>query len=500
MEIKVIQILLFQGIFLFIYNFWLRKETFYTSNRVYLLGTSVLAVLIPFISINIVPESAVATQIVALSELVLNPNSIQLPEVLLTSVSSIPTYSLILWLYSGGILLAISLFFWKISKLVLLIFQNKKKNKEGYIVVALPESTSVFSFLNYIFIGEQILDKDASYLMTHEQVHIRQRHTLDLLWFEILKIILWFNPFVYLYQRYITALHEFIADAESIKLADTKTYYNHILNDLFQVENMAFVNQFYNKSLIQKRITMMSKTQSQKWKKVKYLFILPLLFMMLFIGNVSGQETEDVEQKNLEAIVSFFNAHEDSRNLTEIQYIEYTNLMKKVYHEKKIKSFEKYKAEVNSNKDYHLYEVSRANDEKKLVNKAKDGSVPFNTIDQVPIYPGCEEVKDKAEQRNCLSKKIQEHVSKIFNIDMVQNLGLTPGKKRIFAMFKIDKEGNITSIRSRALHKDLELEAVRVIKTLPKMKPGRQDGKAVGVKYSLPISFLVEDNKVNEKK
>ncbi len=117
--------------------------------------------------------------------------------------------------------------------------------------------------------------------------------------------------------------------------------------------------------------------------------------------------------------------------------------------------------------------------------------VPFSIIEDVPVYPGCK--GSKAELKNCLSKNVQKFVTKKFNVDLAQDLGLTPGKKRIFVMFKIDKNGNITSIQARAPHKRLEAEAKRVVGLLPKMKPGKQRGRPVGVKYSLPISFIVQE-------
>jgi len=116
--------------------------------------------------------------------------------------------------------------------------------------------------------------------------------------------------------------------------------------------------------------------------------------------------------------------------------------------------------------------------------------VPFAIIEDVPIYPGC--TGSKAELKECLQEKISQHVGRKFNADLASDLGLTPGVKKIFVMFKIDKTGNITDIQARAPHKRLEAEAIRVIETLPKMIPGKQRGRAVGVKYSLPIAFKVE--------
>lgn len=116
--------------------------------------------------------------------------------------------------------------------------------------------------------------------------------------------------------------------------------------------------------------------------------------------------------------------------------------------------------------------------------------VPFAIIEDVPVFPGCK--GNKAQLKACLQKKIQRHVARKFNSDLAQDLGLSPGVKRIAVMFKIDKNGNIADVRARAPHKRLQAEAVRVIKSLPKMTPGKQRGRAVGVKYSMPIAFKVE--------
>lgn len=116
--------------------------------------------------------------------------------------------------------------------------------------------------------------------------------------------------------------------------------------------------------------------------------------------------------------------------------------------------------------------------------------VPFAIIEDVPVYPGCKGNKDKL--RACLQAKITKHVNKKFNSELASDLGLAPGVKRIFVMFKIDKTGNITDVMARAPHKRLQEEAIRVVKLLPKMTPGKQRGRPVGVKYSLPIAFKVE--------
>ena len=121
----------------------------------------------------------------------------------------------------------------------------------------------------------------------------------------------------------------------------------------------------------------------------------------------------------------------------------------------------------------------------------EDVEVPFAVIENVPEYPGCERGSN-AEKRKCMSDKIAKFVQRKFNTDLAGDLGLS-GRQRISVIFKIDKNGNVVGVRSRAPHPRLEKEAARVINKLPKMKPGRQRGKPVIVPYSLPITFQVQD-------
>ncbi len=116
--------------------------------------------------------------------------------------------------------------------------------------------------------------------------------------------------------------------------------------------------------------------------------------------------------------------------------------------------------------------------------------VPFAIIEDVPVYPGCKGTN--AQKKACLQEKIKKHVGKKFNTDLANDLGLSPGRKKVYVQFKISKTGKITDIRARGPHKRLEKEAVKVVSSLPDMIPGKQRGRAVGVKYTLPITLVVE--------
>jgi len=116
--------------------------------------------------------------------------------------------------------------------------------------------------------------------------------------------------------------------------------------------------------------------------------------------------------------------------------------------------------------------------------------VSFMIIEDVPVFPGCK--GNKAELKKCFSKKVQKHFSRKFDADLPNELGLSAGRKRVFIGFKIDKTGNIVNVNARAPHPKIKSEVIKVMKQLPRMKPGKQRGKPVGVKYSIPFTLIVE--------
>ena len=135
---------------------------------------------------------------------------------------------------------------------------------------------------------------------------------------------------------------------------------------------------------------------------------------------------------------------------------------------------------------------SLSQSENNLILNIVDGDnveVPFSTVQNVPIFPGCDKGNNE-KRRKCMSQKITKFVQKEFNTDLAGDLGLS-GRQRISVIFKIDKNGDVVGVRARAPHPRLVKEAIRVVNLLPKMKPGTQLGKAVVVPYSLPIIFEV---------
>jgi periplasmic protein TonB len=142
--------------------------------------------------------------------------------------------------------------------------------------------------------------------------------------------------------------------------------------------------------------------------------------------------------------------------------------------------------ETNQEEIVEVEEVEVVEEEEEI------GDVPFAVIEDVPIFPGCESKRNNQERKDCMSEKINDFVNRRFDTGLGSDLGLS-GINRIYVQFRIEKNGDVTVLGARAPHPRLQQEAERVVNMLPKMQPGKQRGKAVGVLYSLPITFRVQD-------
>ncbi|WP_400076379.1 energy transducer TonB [Winogradskyella sp. R77965] len=297
----ILQIIAFQALFLLVYDLFLKRETFFNYNRAYLLISSVLSLALPFIRF---PElKAVTTKdfVIQLPEVFIGTKTptafdVQIAEQagLVIEQSQTPTWYAVLL---AGIAIATFIFIFKISKLYWLKFNNPKRWKGNLLIVNLIKSSAAFSFFSTIFIGERIPETEKPTIYKHELVHIKDLHTLDLLFFELLRIIFWFNPLVYIYQNRIKELHEYIADAKAVKQNGKADYYQSLLNQVFDVNNVSFTNTFFKKSLIKKRITMLQKSKSKQLNLIKYALLIPMVFGMLIYTSAEVRAQQNVEKQ-----------------------------------------------------------------------------------------------------------------------------------------------------------------------------------------------------------
>ncbi|WP_299147884.1 M56 family metallopeptidase [uncultured Dokdonia sp.] len=485
----IIQVICFQALFLAVYYLLLRKETFFSYNRIYLLVTPVIALALPFIKIamlqTVVPVETFAS---VLPEVVIGDAAV------ITSTDTAPVTEsfTIPWLqiYMVGVVISLVVLIIKIKKFTS-YFSYKQK---GSSIIEIPSSTEAFTFFNYIFIGADIDTLSRKQILTHEQIHAKQGHTWDLIFFEILKVVLWFNPITYLYQKNLSIVHEYLADQKATEGISKYTYYEELLNTAFGTSKLSFTNTFFNQSLIKKRIVMLQKSKSQKSALAKYLLLIPLVLAMLVYVSCSEDNGVENEQTLEQQILELKLAIEDRESLTAEELKKLQSLraasVNGIKGSQIIEVVEQQEAynlnEANQDEIIEVLEVERVYD------VDENGNIPFAVIDEVPVFPGCESLTSNEQLRKCMSQKVSALISANFNVALGKELNLK-GTNRIFASFKIDKNGFITNLRTRSPHPDLDAEAQRVISMLPKMKPGKHNGEVVGVLYSLPITFQIAE-------
>ncbi len=572
-----IQVVAFQLFFLLIYDVFLSKETFFNWNRAYLLMTAIISVILPFIKIESLTALTHEPFIVKLPAVIIGKSQTTLdPEIANYAGITIESQSTPFWkifLFAGmGIMTLILLI--KIFRLLSLYLKNPQQWKGDLLIIKLFNSSAAFSFFHCIFLGDRIFEEDKSAILEHETVHVKQRHSLDLLFFELMRIVFWFNPLAYMYQSRMATLHEYIADAKAVKFQNKKEYYNQLLSQVFETRQFSFVNPFFKQSLIRlnifgkqcsfstgggqvkKRIVMLSQSKSKQRNIFKYALLLPLVAGMLFYVSCNKKivSKEDPAAFNLsqfthsrelgssgdlskedkikvDAFQNFLETHTNyvvwaKANSSE-SIITYSIHSKdeEIPKEAKKVEIQSVKNGFNLISDFVNYENSinkleeveeagvkehdkivESEDKEEIVEieeiEVKENDrieVPFSVIDKVPTTKECyKNFITNNERKECMSDFISKHVNMNFNIGLASQLGLE-GRQRINVIFKIDTDGKVIDVRSKAAHPGLEAEAIRIINTLPKFIPGEQKGKAAVVPYSLPIIFQVNGKSNNSE-
>ena len=494
----ILECIAFQLVFLIIYDFFLKRETFFQWNRAYLIGTYTLSLILPWIKIEAF-STEVPTIFTGYSEFLWNLE--QPPVVLEGQATSGFSLSWQETLYIMGATLAMVWFGVKIWRLYQLREKGNIHYFKNFTRILVPESSIAFSFFKSIFLGEKIPKREYNGIISHELVHIKQHHTLDLLFFELMRIANWFNPLVYVYQNRISELHEFIADAQVPK-TEREAHYELLLSQAFQTQHISFVNQFFKTSLIKKRIVMLQKTKSKKVWQLKYLMLVPVLLGMLGYtsceNNPSDNEklggviaVDDIENMTIEEEKEVFTKLIDlSVQPKDWEFVvkdqHSTILFTKPNNESSFISGPggtpiKASMQIDSkilDEDFSIFDTEEG------IKVKLESMVPFAVVDEVPVFPGCENEEDK---RACFQQMIQKHISKNFRYpEKAQELGI---QGRVNTIFTINKDGFIENLRMRGPDSLLENEVSRIIGKLPKMIPGKQSGEVMNVPFSIPITF-----------
>ena len=425
-----------------IYVIFLRKETFFRLNRFFLLGSLIFSVLLPFLSLKIY-----------------EPNSFMLPEITITPHSNIMeaitiyghdfstsieqfilSDNFLIWIYFTGLLFFLGRFLFSIIHITLLIHKNEVQRLKSFNLVILKKECCPFSFLNYIFINSSLENSEGyKRVIEHETEHVRQGHSIDVLILELFTAFQWFNPFMWILRRAIRENHEFLADNAVITSGVNRGYYKKLLLNQF-LGNQVIITNNFNYSLIKIRIKMMSKMKSAKISHIKAILGLLSAFFLIIVFAC--------DQKASARIIN--------------------NMGLSVNTEKGI----------NTESKNHIEASGKIKMPGNTIKTSKTEDQVFNIVENMPEFPGGEKAL-----RNYIANSVK------YPIKAQEN-----GKQgKVYVTFVVNKTGKVINAKvARGVDASLDNEALRVINSLPKWKPGRQGGKKVNVNYTVPISFVLQ--------
>lgn len=451
-----------------IYILFLRKETFFRVNRVFLLLSVAFSVILPFLTFRIYePES------VMLSEITVTPYQNLLEAVTIygqdftgTVEQSVASSKITGIIYLTGLLFFLIRFMFKLGQLFLLIKRNLVNRSGNIKFVSVNKDFSPFSFLNYVFINpDKKREPGYEKMVMHEMEHIRQGHSFDVLMLEILTVFQWFNPFLWILKRVIRENHEYLADQAVLNSGFSKAQYKKLLLTQAVGYQLEIANNF-NSSLIKKRIKMISKIKSSKIANVKYVFGILTLIALVIVFACEQKETTDIQ-----------GMEEETSTKLELSIVEEG----KIKIDATAEELDKLKAMFSGSSQFSFEQDE--NGDNYLVKSAKpkvldEGEQVFFIVEEMPDFPGGE---------TALRKHIANSVN--YPEEAIEN-GIS-GK--VYVTFVVSKDGSVANAEiARGVSPSLDLEALRVVNELPNWKPGYQRGKPVNVKYTVPINFALQ--------
>jgi TonB family protein len=261
--------------FALVYILFLRNERFFLLNRFYLISGILSSFLLPFISVSY-------TVVVPVVRNIQTDNTIATGFQNVSPGNSTEIGFLLLILYLSGVLL-VAFMILKRSRSVIVAIQKAE------IITAFPaklirtsDYATSFSFFSYVFVNPSVTETETKEIVNHELVHICQKHWFDLVLIELLCILQWFNPLVWIYLRLIRQNHEYLADEIALqRTSDPAIYRATLLNQIVGAPVFSLTNSF-NYSLNKKRFTMMKNIITSPYRKMKILLILPVFAIVLY--------------------------------------------------------------------------------------------------------------------------------------------------------------------------------------------------------------------------
>ena len=431
-----------------LFYFILRKETFHRFNRCCLLFILLTSLVLPLVHISTSHPTAVNQAVIASTTYVTT-----LPTIVVTPETKAP---LLTWndvlagIYWIGLCMMLLYLALQIIQTYLLIKGGlRHTDKFGNTVILKDDVKSPFSIFHYIVMSVEDYEKHRQNILTHEQEHIRMCHSYDLLLLEVVKVLQWFNPFVWFLENDLKALHEYQADEAVISQGiDAKQYQQLLVVKAVGNRLQPFANNLRRGSL-KKRIIMMYQKKSNRWMMLKALFVLPVTCFAIYafatpeasVLPPQVKKTVATQQKKATLTPQKKATPTPQKKTATTSQQKVTTVVGKGIPSGEIKP------------DDHIYDVVEVNAQ----------------------FPGGEDA---------MYKWLADHVK--YPKEAIEN----NIQGRVMVNFTVEKDGEITDIKvMRSPDPLLTEEAERLVKAMPKWKPAKNKGEIVRSTFNLPVNF-----------
>ena len=446
-------------LFYLFFKLLLSRETFHRFNRVALLGVLLFSLLIPCIEMTTRHQVEVQQAVLSIEQLLMKaementtPVEIEAGEWQLAPAPVFLSWiQIALLIYLAGIVVLVCRNVYSLLCLLRLICSGKREKLEsGITLVVHDRAIAPFSWMIYIVISREDLEENGREILIHEAAHIRNCHSWDLLIADICIFFQWFNPGAWLLKQELQNIHEYEADETVINEGvNAKEYQLLLIKKAVGTRLYSMANSF-NHSKLKKRITMMLKEKSSPWARLKYLYVLPVAAIA----------------------VTAFARPEVSNKVEEISSVKVNDLA----------------AIVETKVTESVGDTTKPADVKYVpteVRKQLKGTPVFEVVEEMPEFPGGG------------MSAFMDYIKKNMRYPASAKEKGTQG--RVTVQFVVDKDGSIKDPKLlRSVDKDMDAEALRLISSMPKWEPGRQKGQPVAVKYTVPVMFRLDDDKLEK--
>ncbi len=428
------------SVFYILYFLLIRNDTRYRRNRFYLLCSMFVSLLLPLINVE-TGSAGVLSSITGKIDTVIGLDDINIyPDTKESLGRNMILLPQIIY-YTGCIVAAVILM---INIFNLLVAIKRYGIKGTNMVLMPPGRESGFSAMGYIFLSSSLGDDVRKTIREHELRHIRNRHFIDIAILRFLGIFFWFNPFIYMYDRSLKALHEFETDEQMLDAGrNVVSYQRLILNQIFNTGIFTLQNGFSGRSLIKKRMIMMTKKRSKKSSALKLLLVLPVV---LFVFSLFSCSNDDLNP--LEGIYE----PDTHPAITDKQGIN-TNT----------------KVPVEISENNSMLKSGADTEEKEI----------FVVVETMPTFRG----GDVLVFREWVQSRIKYPVE-------AAREGI---QGKVFVMFVVNEDGYISDIEiMRGVDPRLDDEVKRVVASSPVWSPGIQRDIPVSVRFSIAVNFQLQ--------